>query len=251
MTKYVNSDDLANNPATRVPVCLCLDLSGSMDIVEEGTYKETGERKVIDGRVVKVVEGGITRRDLLQEGLKLFFDAIKDDDMAIDAAEIAIVGFSDDAKCVLNFNHVENQEIPELSLGKDYTKMGEGVMLALKMLDERKELYKSKGIQYYQPWLVIMTDGENNGDAAIMQQAIDLTTQKVNDGKLTVFPIGIGKKADMNTLAKFSPKRKPLMLKGLKFKEFFQWLSQSIARTSVSKPGQKLVLPPVEAWGTL
>ena len=251
MAKYLNSDDLANNPAARVPVCLCIDLSGSMGTVEEGTYKYTGKQKEIDGKVYDIVQGGISRIDKLQEGIQLFFDAIKDDDMAIDAAEVAIVGFSDDAKCVLNFNHIENQEIPKLCLGNDYTNMGEGVKLALKMLDDRKELYKSKGIQYYQPWLVIMTDGENNGDINELQEAIDMTVKKVNSAKLAVFPIGIGKDADMNTLAKFSPKRPPLRLKGLNFKEFFQWLSQSISRTSVSKQGERIVLPPVESWGTL
>ena len=251
MAKYLNSDDLANNPAARVPVCLCLDLSGSMGIVEEGSYKITGRQEEIDGKVCSIVEGGISRLDKLQEGLNLFYDAIKDDDMAIDAAEIAIVGFSDDVKCLLNFNHIENQKIPELPLGKNYTKMGEGVKLALKMLDDRKTLYKNKGIQYYQPWLVIMTDGENNGDINELQEAIDITTQKVNSGKLTVFPIGIGDKADMKTLSMFSPKRRPLRLKSLKFNEFFCWLSQSISRTSVSKPGEKIVLPPVEEWGTL
>lgn len=251
MAKYLNSDDLANNPAARVPICLCLDLSGSMGTVEEGSYKETGRQEEIDGRIYNIVEGGISRLDKLQEGINLFFDAIREDDMAVDAAEIAIVGFSDDAKYILNFNHIDNQEVPELSLGKDFTKMGEGVKLALKMLDERKELYKSKGIQYYQPWLVIMTDGENNGDIKELQEAIDLTNEKINKGKLTLFPIGIGKDADMATLAKFSPNRPPLRLKELKFKEFFQWLSQSISRTSVSKPGEKVVLPSVEGWGTL
>ena len=78
-----------------------------------------------------------------------------------------------------------------------------------------------------------------------------MTVKKVNSAKLAVFPIGIGKDADMNTLAKFSPKRPPLRLKGLNFKEFFQWLSQSISRTSVSKQGERIVLPPVESWGTL
>ena len=251
MAKYLNSDDLANNPAARVPVCLCLDLSGSMGTVEDGTYKETGRQEKIDGKVYNIVEGGITRLDKLQDGLKLFFDAIKEDDTAIDAAELSIVGFSDDAKCILNFNHIDNQKVPKLSYGGNFTKMGEGVKLALKMLDERREFYKSKGIQYYHPWLVIMTDGENNGDIKDLKDAIELTTKKVNDGKLQVFPIGIGKDADMKTLAKFSPKRPPLKLNGLKFNEFFKWLSLSISRTSVSNPGDEVDLPSVEGWGTL
>lgn len=251
MGKYVISDDFVNNPATRLPVCLCVDLSGSMGTIVEGDYKMTGKREEIDGKIYDIVEGGVSRIDKLQEGIKSFFKAIREDDMAVDAAELAIVGFSDDVKCILNFNHIENQTVPELPLGKDYTKMGEGVKLALKMLDERKRMYKSKGIQYYQPWLVIMTDGENNGDMNEFQEAAALTTKKVNDGKLIVFPIAIGNNANMETLAEFSPKRRPVKLEGMRFKEFFQWLSQSISRTSVSKPGDSIKLPPMDDWCTL
>ena len=34
MANYLSKDeDLVNNPSTRVPICLCLDLSGSMNTV--------------------------------------------------------------------------------------------------------------------------------------------------------------------------------------------------------------------------
>ena len=64
----------------------------------------------------------------------------------------------------------------------------------------------------------------------------------VNSKKLTIFPIGIGSVADMDTLSRFSPQRMPLHLKEMRFKEFFQWLSQSVARTSMSMPGEKIKL---------
>ena len=41
------------------------------------------------------------------------------------------------------------------------------------------------------------------------------------------------------------------MLKGLNFPEFFQWLSQSVAITSHSKPGEEIKLPDTSGWGTL
>ena len=35
MANYLSKDkDLVNNPSARVPICLCLDLSGSMNTVE-------------------------------------------------------------------------------------------------------------------------------------------------------------------------------------------------------------------------
>ena len=75
----------------------------------------------------------------------------------------------------------------------------------------------------------------------------------MNAKKLTVFPIGIGREADMNALAKFSPKRPPLRLQGLKFKEFFQWLSKSVSKTSQSIPGEsiKLDVEGIQGWGEL
>ena len=250
MASYINESDLANNPSTRLPVCLCIDLSGSMNAVEDGTYENTGRQEVIDGKLYTIVKGGTTRLDELQKGIELLFKAIREDDTAVDAAEIAIVGFSNKAECILNFDHIEDQKIPHLE-ASGATAMGEGVNLALRLLEERKSLYKRNGIQYYQPWLVLMTDGENNGSAETLKGAIDKTCDMVNKGKLVVFPIGIGQEADMQTLKMFSPKRDALRLKGLKFQEFFLWLSQSISKTSVSTPGDKVELPSPKGWGEL
>lgn len=251
MVNYLSKDaDLVNNPATRVPICLCLDLSGSMGEVEGGTYTQTGRTEIIDGKLYNIVEGGDTRIDELQKGIELFFQAIKEDDMAVDAAEVSIVGFSDDARCLLDFTHIEKQQIPQLQAFGG-TAMGEGVNLALEKLEERKNLYKENGVQYFQPWLIIMSDGENNGSEAELQKAISKIKQMVSAKRLTVFAIGIGKEADMNVLSELSPARRPMRLNGLKFKEFFEWLSASVSRTSSSQPGDKVTLPPVDDWGTL
>lgn len=251
MANYLSKDeDLVNNPATRVPICLCLDLSGSMYTVEGGDYKQTGRTEKIDGKVYNIVEGGTTRLDELQKGINMFFSAIKDDEMAVDAAEIAIVGFNDDAEKLLDFNHIEKQVVPTLEAHGE-TSLGKGVNLALKLLEERKQLYKDNGIQYWQPWLVIMTDGDNTGSSEELNTAINKINQLVNAGKLVVFAIAIGKEANSETLAKLSPKRRPLHLKGLKFGEFFTWLSKSVSRTSVSQLGDKVSLPPIDDWGTL
>lgn len=253
MLVKVNDLELVDNPTPRVPVCLCLDTSGSMGQVESGTYTDTGKTVVEDGQEWHIVEGGQTRLDELQKGIQLFFDAIREDELALYAADIAIVTFDSEARCLREFSSLEsNSQVPELE-AKGNTAMGEGVAMALNLLADRKQKYKDKGVDYYQPWLVIMSDGEPNGNAGIYKEAQQEAVKLANDKKLAVFSIGIGKEADMDALSSFSPKRPALRLQGLKFKEFFEWLSQSVSRTSQSMPGDtiKLDLANIKAWGTL
>ena len=125
--------------------------------------------------------------------------------------------------------------------------------MALDLLETRKKDYRNAGVDYYQPWLVLMTDGGPNGAEDELRRAISRTVEAVNNKKLTIFPIGIGPEADMRVLAQFSPNRSPLKLQGLKFREFFAWLSQSVSRTSQSIPGEnvKLDIDGIKGWGEL
>ncbi len=220
-------EDLVNNPTARVPVCLCLDLSGSMSgaPIEE-----------------------------LNKGVAEFYKAIQDDETALYSAEIAIVTFGgSNAKKEQDFASLEISPKPPKLNAFGMTPMGEAVNMALDMLEARKNEYKSKGVDYYQPWLVLMTDGAPNGSRDELRRAVERVVKMVEEKKLTVFPIGIGDRADMRALQLFSPKRSPLKLKGLNFSEFFEWLSQSVARTSQSTPGDvvSLDVEGIKGWGEL
>lgn len=220
-------EDLVNNPTARVPVCLCLDVSGSM-------------------------QGEPIRE--LNDGVRMFYQAIQEDETALYAAEVCIVTFgSNGAECIADFASLELQPNAPTLIANGMTPMGEAVNLGLDLLERRKNEYKSKGVDYYQPWLVLMTDGEPNGDSAELSRAIQRTVEMVNDKKLTIFPIGIGSKADFGVLAQFSPKRTPLKLKGLKFREFFEWLGKSVSRTSQSIPGENVPLDVdgIKGWAEL
>lgn len=219
----VRMEDLVNNPTARVPVCLCLDVSGSM----------SGE---------KISE--------LNQGINLFYNAIKDDEVALYSAEISIVTFGTTASCVRDFSSLELQPNAPHLVAWGPTPMGEAINLAIDLLEKRKNEYKEKGVDYYQPWLVLMTDGEPTDN---ISEAVSKVVNLVNNKKLTVFPIGIGRDANMTTLASFSPNRAPLRLQGLKFKEFFAWLSQSVSRVSQSTPGEtiKLDVEGIKGWGEI
>lgn len=243
MNDLVRLQDLVNNSTPRVPVCLCLDTSGSMNQIIGGDVEATGEQFYEDGKMWDIVTGGITAIEELTEGVKAFYDELRNDEVAQYSAEICIVTFGGlNAELIADFANIDRQpELTQLKASGD-TPMGEAVNLALDCLENRKREYQDKGVDYYQPWLVLMTDGAPNGDPNELERAIKRTVEMVNSKKLTIFPIGIGSGADMDTLLRFSPQRMPLHLKEMRFKEFFQWLSQSVARTSMSMPGEKIKL---------
>lgn len=221
----LRQEELVSNPTPRVPVCLCLDVSGSMS-----------------GQPIQE----------LNKGIQLFYDAIRNDEAAFYSAEISIVTFGGTkAQAVKDFASLQIEPNPPILQASGLTPMGEAVNLALDLLEQRKSEYQDAGVDYYQPWLVLMTDGAPNGSASEQDRAIRRVTTLVNTKKLTVFPIGIGRDADMYTLGKFSPKRDPLKLIGLNFSDFFEWLSQSVTATSQSMLGESVPLPPPNGWATL
>ncbi len=249
-----NLDDLENNPTPRVPVCLCLDTSGSMGRVVRGETRRTGETIYKDGQKWNVVTGGISAIEDLSEGINQFFEAIRADEVAVYSAEICIITFGGrKAELISPFATVDQQNTSFSLDAEGDTYMGEAVNMALDCLEKRKQEYKDKGVDYFQPWLVIMTDGTPNGSTEELNTAIQRTQNLVNERKLTVFPLGVGPDADMSTLAKFSPKRSPLKIKETKYKEFFEWLSQSVVTTSQSMPGEKQTLDVagIQGWGEL
>ena len=213
-------DELADNPTKRVPVCLCLDTSGSMD-----------------GSPISE----------LNDGVKAFYDAINDDDVAKSAADVCIVTFGYNG-VVENqgFQSIDGEIAPSFYAGGN-TPMGAAVEKALDLLESRKSEYRNSGVDYFQPWLVIITDGAPTDN---IDRAASRSSDMANNGKLTIFPIGVGG-ANMDTLRRFSPKRNPMKLKGLHFKEFFEWLSKSISITSHSRAGDSVNLPDTSGWGTL
>ena len=216
------TEDLIENPTPRVPIVLCLDTSYSM-------------------------QGSPIRE--LSEGVEVFYTSIFDDEVARYSAEIAIVTFGGHVQRIADFGPVEKR--PELTfVANGSTPMGEAVCEALHILENRKRTYKDTGVDYYQPWVVLMTDGAPTDDIA---KAASDVVGMVNRKMLSVFPIGIGDEADMDILSQFSPARPPLRLRGLEFRKFFEWLSASVQRVSGSTPGQDVPLDVegINAWGTV
>lgn len=230
-SNLLDQAEFADNPEPRCPVVLALDTSGSMS-----------------GAPIKE----------LNNALVAFASALQADRLASLRVEVAIVtfgggvivhGLADKGKTVTYeaqnaFVTVDQFSPPTLDASGN-TPMGEAVQRALGLLRERKEIYRQSGMDYFRPWLFVITDGkptDKNWEVAAEQV-------KEEEGRKGVTFYGVGvENADLSVLAKFSDSRPPLKLKGLAFGELFQWLSKSLAVIAHSRPGEQAPLPPV-GWG--
>jgi len=220
------------NPEPRCPVVLLLDTSYSMsnDPIDE-----------------------------LNGGVRAFETSLKSDKLAAQRVEVAVVTFGGNVTALDGrtghgstafdaqqaFVLVDEFTAPHLSASGD-TPMGEAMRRALQLIRDRKDFYKSKDLDYYRPWIVLITDGQPTDDG--WESAADEARREEERHGVIIFPIGVGG-ANMAQLGRFST-RQPLLLHGLNFKELFSWLSRSLQEVPRSKPGDQIPLPPV-GWGTV
>lgn len=221
--------EFAENPEPRCAVVLLLDTSGSMA-----------------GRPI----------DELNKGLQQFDQALKADRLASLRVELAVLTFGGKVRA-LDVGAGAGRDIPidaeqafitadafrppQLAAAGE-TPMGEAVRRGLELLRTRKAIYKRRGIDYFRPWLFLITDGHPT-DVGWEGAAGEAREEEGRKG-VSMYAVGV-EGADLQKLARFTDSRPPLKLKGLAFTELFQWLSQSLSAVSQSRPGEQVPLPPV------
>jgi uncharacterized protein YegL len=123
-----------------------------------------------------------------------------------------------------------------------------GIEMAVDLIEERKQLYKAQGIDYYRPWIFMIADG-GPMDMKPGDPAWTSVVKKIHDGeaarKFSFFLIATGQ-ADMRLLERLAPpNRGPLRLATGCWKELFQWLSASQSAVSGTEVGDPVELPPI------
>jgi len=223
--RYENNSLDTMNPAPRCPVILLLDTSSSMS-----------------GRPI----------DELNQGLRQFIQETADDEAAGMSVELEVITFDNDADVAMPFTPIsEVEREPDELVADGMTSLGAALRLASSHLRERRNLYKRSGISSYRPWVVLMTDGEPNDDWV---QAAGEMRQLGEEGKIQYIGIEIGDDADHDTLCRILPSQPgPVKLKGLRFREFFRWLTDSLRSVSASAVSDQnnVKLGTIRTWADL
>lgn len=212
-----DTNDFADNPEARCPCLLLLDVSGSMS--------------------------GLPLAEL-NAGLTQFKDELAGDVLATKRVEVAIVTFGP-VKVELPFTGASVFYPPVLQAQGD-TPMGSAITQALKLVDDRKAEYRSNGISYYRPWVFLITDGSPTDS---WQAAAAAVREGESSKKFAFFAMGV-KGANMEILRQISV-RAPLALDGLRFRELFSWLSNSLRSVSRSTPGTDVAIEPPMGWASV
>jgi uncharacterized protein YegL len=168
----------------------------------------------------------------LNQGFEQFCREIKDDELACKRAEISVITFDSSARVVIPFTEGRYLQPQHLNASGS-TAMGAAIDLALDELTAQKKAYKNAGLEYYRPWLFVLTDGAPTDSAVFTSATARLRDTEAAKG-VSVFAVGIGANADMGKLGQLSGARTPVKLDGVKFKEFFHWLSASLSAASQS-----------------
>jgi len=187
----------------KVPMCLLVDVSGSMQ------NKDGSNRPKID-------ELNINMQSLI--------DYIRNDSKASQICDLSIISFGGSVNVVSGYSNISNIHFQPLQ-AVGATPMGEAVKKAIELLRIRRNYYRSNDIEHYKPILLIMSDG--NPTDEYRGAAIELS-QMVLNKELKVFPVGIGLHFDHSILSEFSPQISPKLISDASgFSQLFRLLSSS------------------------
>lgn len=161
----------------------------------------------------------------LNVALEEFYQSINIDDEAAEKLEICLITFASEVKCIQEPAKVDNFKMPTLK-ADGLTKLVDGIRLAIKQVELRKEYYKKYSPQYSRPMIIVFTDGGPDEDQDIYGLSQELKTDMISK-KYTLHVIGTSG-CNYAKIAEFCPKELIYQLDGLNYRRFFKWLSSSL-----------------------
>lgn len=243
---YAQYDNTLSNGEARIPICICVDTSISMNflinpdselIIEESERSVDGNTKVRTARAkyswVKLVH----RIDRLQSVLSTMLEKMQKNPIIAKSAVVSIISFDQFADCYVEFTDVNRISVNapyNLKVGQDQTNVSKGINMALERLDQMLLMNSNAGNDVYKPVLIFMSDGTPT-DGQEAERARLRVKQRSEEDKLNVIPISICGNYDgecwLRGLSKDS--RVYQMTSENEFQSVFAGITERIRRTAM------------------
>ncbi len=216
-----NNEDLIYNTASRIPICFCVDTTLEKNVLIE-----------------------------IEKSMMSMHSYMKDRDAVREGTEVAVVSFDNLSKVVFDYKCYDQFDGIELNnnhLGSDFGDVASGIINSIDLLSTRKKLYNAHGVEYYKPWLVIITDGKpipkicRKKTLAARKKLLALEKAKkvtiiniyLNDDSISSNLTDITNKMKEKT-GKLSKAFEPQIIRQNKIDNFFKWFAKAIELTAVS-----------------
>lgn len=205
--------DVRKNAEQRLVCAILIDCSGSMSI---------------DNQMEQV-----------NEGLKKFEEALKNDPLASVRAVISVIAFGTDSdtgvEVVQEWTDAIDFVAPRFTAVGSHTPMGTAVNKGLDAIEEIQEHLRSSGVSLYRPWMFILTDGKPTDDYFA---AAKRCVKAANEKKVIMWPMTTNPQQASELRSFVGEQGEIYAINTTDIRKLFVWLSQSIKLGSTGNPGQ-------------
>ena len=189
-------EDLINFAGSRLPICLCLDVSNSMNA------------KILDkdGKVT-------TKIAQLNEEIRKFYGELKRNEMARYMVEVAIVTFggglgmgqSSEVKKIRDFSSCRYSGRCSRVECFRFDPSWRGYQYVFGVGGKEKKHYRCNGTTFYRPWLIIVSGGGDFGSLSKLEFAREVIHECVERKKIVpmLFTVGEVTEEEKETLLEF------------------------------------------------
>ncbi len=167
----------------------------------------------------------------LNKAIIAFKDQCLKDDALLRSLDISVVSFASTVEVLQDFTPIGEMNVPTL-VANGATSMGTGLRTAAELIETRKAKYKTLGVPYHRPWIFMISDGAPNDD---YESAFAYINDMQKKSKMELWAVGVPG-YDKEILTSLT-KRVIELDTGLNFAGLFEFLSVSLSKKSVSKPG--------------
>lgn len=185
----------------------------------------------------------------LNRGLMDFGEMLRNSSDTRYTVETSIITFNSTVVCIQEPKLVDDMDqtnkFPLTVEGS--TRLVDGVRAAIKKVEDRKDWYRRNNLPYYRPWIVLITDGYPDPGQDITGLAAEIREGHTQN-KFAFLPMGV-EGADERVLTRIStPEFPPIPIDWKKFKEVFDWLTNSLGAISKSADGKNVTFDSPESF---